>query len=136
ELALVDWDDAQKTAFLRMQFFAQHKYYQEHFADAAFDIILLDGQPIGRLYVARREDHIHVIDISLLLEYRGVGIGTASLAHLISEASATEKRVRTNVERFNRAWSLYERLGFAPVADHGVYVLLERSPRPQPNTAS
>ena len=53
ELAVVPWDDAQKAAFLQMQFDAQHAHYQQHFAGAAFDIVLVDGQPAGRLYVAR-----------------------------------------------------------------------------------
>ena len=33
------WDDSQKAAFLRMQFAAQHPYYQEHSPHAAFDVI-------------------------------------------------------------------------------------------------
>ena len=53
ELALVEWDEAQKTAFLRMQFAAQHRYYQEHYPHTAFQVILRDGQPIGPLYVPR-----------------------------------------------------------------------------------
>ena len=53
ELAAVPWDAAQKAAFVRMQFDAQHAHYQEHYAGAAFDVILVDGQPAGRLYVDR-----------------------------------------------------------------------------------
>ena len=47
EMALVDWSEEQKESFLRFQFDAQHKYYQEQFPRAAFDLILLDGEPIG-----------------------------------------------------------------------------------------
>ena len=49
----MEWDAAQKAAFVEMQFDAQHAYYQEHYAGAAFDVILVFGQPAGRLYVAR-----------------------------------------------------------------------------------
>ena len=66
ELAAVEWDVAQKAAFVRMQFDAQHAYYQEHYAGAAFDIILVNGQPAGRLYVSREEDEIRIVDIALL----------------------------------------------------------------------
>ena len=38
ELAALPWDDAQKSAFVRMQFDAQHAQYQEHYAGASFDI--------------------------------------------------------------------------------------------------
>jgi hypothetical protein len=37
-------DDAQKAAFVHMQFDAKHAQYQEHYAGASFDIILVDGQ--------------------------------------------------------------------------------------------
>ena len=40
EMELIPWNAEQKAEFLRMQFQAQHKHYQEHFGDAKFDIIL------------------------------------------------------------------------------------------------
>src|SRR5204863_10048783 len=80
EMALVtDWSEAQKTAFLQMQFNAQHAHYAEHYAHAQFQIILLDGAPIGRLYVDRRVKEIRIVDISLLPEYRNRGIGSGLL---------------------------------------------------------
>src|SRR5437762_72825 len=62
ELANVPWTDEQKEAFCRMQFAAQHQHYQEHYVGASFDVIELDGQPIGRLYVARWENEIRIVD--------------------------------------------------------------------------
>ena len=73
ELSVIPWDDAQKDAFLRMQFDAQHRYYQDNFPEASFDVILVDGRPVGRLYVDRRADEIHIIDIALLPEARAPG---------------------------------------------------------------
>jgi ribosomal protein S18 acetylase RimI-like enzyme len=127
ELALVDWDETQKTAFLRMQFTAQHKYFQEQFHDAAFEIVLLNGKPIGRLYVDRRKDEIRLIDIALLPEHRNGGIGRLLLTKLLAEAAEAVKPVRLHVELFNPALRWYERLGFVKIADHGVYLLLEWS---------
>jgi len=68
------------------------------------------------------------MDIALLPEYRGRGVGGALLADLMAEASAGAKPLTIHVERFNRALRLYERLGFVPVADKGVYLLLQWSP--------
>ncbi len=136
ELAPLDWDEAQKTAFLRMQFLAQHTYYQEQFSDAAFEIVLLDGRAIGRLYVARREDEIRLIDLALLPEHRNAGIGTLLLKELLAEAAEARKPVRIHVERFNPALRLYTRLGFRPIADRGAYWFLEWAAGAQPNTAS
>jgi hypothetical protein len=64
ELAAVEWDAAQKAAFVQLQFDAQHAYYQEHYAGAAFDVILVDGQPAGRLYVAREDDEIRMLTVT------------------------------------------------------------------------
>ncbi len=130
ELALVDWDDAQKDAFVRMQFDAQRRYYEEHYADASFDVILVDGEPAGRLYVARWPGEIRIVDITVLPSHRNRGIGSGLLRDLLAEGSATGKPVTIHVERFNRALPLYERLGFGLSADEGVYLLLEwRPPR-------
>ena len=128
ELAQVAWDAAQKEAFLRMQFTAQHQYYQEHYAGAAFQVILADGRPAGRLYVARWPDEIRIVDIALLPEYRNAGIGTALLRDLLAEGARAGKPVSIHVERFNPALRLYERLGFTSITDKGVYLLLEWAP--------
>ena len=122
------WDDAAKEAFLRMQFEAQDSWYRGQMPNASYEVILVDGEPAGRLYVDRRPDEIHVVDIALLPDYRGRGIGSALLSDLLAEADGSGKRATIHVERFNRARTLYERLGFAEVAEHGVYLLLERPP--------
>jgi ribosomal protein S18 acetylase RimI-like enzyme len=128
ELRVVDWSDEQKAAFVQQQFEAQDAYYREHYDSATFDVIEDDGTPVGRLYVARWEDEIRIIDIALLPEHRGRGIGTALLRDLLDEGARTRKRVSIHVERNNPALRLYERLGFEPTEDRGVYLLLEATP--------
>lgn len=128
ELALTSWDDAQKAAFITMQFTAQHRYYQEHYPDAAFEIILVNGQPAGRLYVDQWPEEVRIVDIALLPEYRNAGIGTTLLKGILEEAAKAGKRVSIHVERFNPAMRLYERLGFSTVGEHGVYYLMEWLP--------
>src|SRR5579859_7140495 len=76
ELAPLGWDDAMRDSFLTMQFNAQRTFYQEQFPNASFDIILKHEIPVGRLYVDRRPDELHIIDIALLPEYRNQGIGS------------------------------------------------------------
>lgn len=125
ELAPLDWDDARKEAFLRMQFTAQQRFYHEQFAAADFQIVVKDDRPIGRLYVARRDDEIRIIDVALMPEHRGGGIGGALLTGLLEEAERSQKPVRIHVERFNRALRLYDRLGFTRIGDNGVYYLME-----------
>ena len=128
ELAPLDWGAAQKEAFLRMQFNAQHRYYQEQYPDASFQIILADNRPVGRLYVQRFPEELHVIDVALLPEYRRAGIGSALLNDLLAEADQAGLPVRIYVERFNPALHLYHRLGFTVIGDTGVYFHMGRAP--------
>ena len=123
------WDDAQKDAFLRAQFDAQDAWWRENYKGASFDVVVVDGEPAGRLYVHRGASELRIVDIALLPEHRGSGIGTALLDNLLAEADAAGKSVTIHVERMNPALRLYERLGFALAEDKGVYLFLERPPR-------
>jgi ribosomal protein S18 acetylase RimI-like enzyme len=132
ELAVLPWPEEQKAAFVAQQFEAQDAAYRTCYDGATFEVIEVDGEPAGRLYVDRTVGEIRVVDITLLPEYRGSGVGTALLRGLLAEADAGGRRVTIHVERFNRALRLYERLGFSVVEDKGVYLYLER----YANTAS
>ena len=116
ELEAVPWTAEQKEAFLHQQFEAQDSDYRRNYEEASFDVIELAGEPVGRLYVDRRTDDIRVVDISLLPEHRGAGIGTRLLSELLEEGARTNKRVSIHVETHNPARRLYERLGFTPRA--------------------
>ncbi len=130
ELAPVPWTDAQKVAFLRMQFRAQSQDYAANYPDAAFLVILVDGAPAGRLYVDRREDALLIVDIALLPEHRGNGVGGAILRDLMAQAAAAGKPARIHVEHLNPALRLYERLGFRRIDDGGIYLLMEWTAAP------
>jgi ribosomal protein S18 acetylase RimI-like enzyme len=128
ELALTDWSDDQKAAFLRMQFDAQHRYYLEHYAQAQRYIIELDGAPAGRLYLDYRAAEVRIVDIALLPEFRSRGVGTQLLRDVLTEGQRRNLPVTIHVEQFNPALRLYERLGFRRVEDRGVYFFLEWRP--------
>jgi GNAT superfamily N-acetyltransferase len=128
ELAALGWSEAQREAFLRIQFRAQHQSYLAQFPMADFAIILRHGRPIGRLYIERRTDEIRGIDIALLPDYRRAGIGTAILQDLVAEATRHGTPFRIHVEKFNRAQRLYNRLGFTILEDDGVYLFMEWRP--------
>jgi ribosomal protein S18 acetylase RimI-like enzyme len=127
ELAVTAWTTAQKTAFLQQQFTAQHAHYTQ-LDHTAFDLLLRDGEPIGRLYVRRAPDEISIVDIALVPAARNTGIATALLGDLIAEATRTATPLRTHVEKHNPAHRLYERLGFRIVEDRGVFWFLQHGP--------
>jgi len=125
ELALVDWDDATKQAFVEHQFSAQDDHYRAHYPGATLDVIEVDGERAGRLYVYRGKEDIRIMDIAVAPAFRGRGIGTALIEELIVEARSSGRTVSIHVEMQNPARALYERLGFVPAGEHGVYVLME-----------
>lgn len=127
ELAIVPWGIEQKHAFIEMQFLAQSRAYAAY-ENAIESIVLASGVPAGRLYVDRRGDEIRVVDISLMPQFRGHGIGTALLRELMVEADLRQQRLCMHVEQYNRALRLYNRLGFVLKANRGMYLYLERQP--------
>ena len=123
------WPKQEIEDFLRQQFEAQHTFYMEQFAGADFDVIVGEnGAPIGRLYLDERDDEFRVIDIALLPEFRGHGIGGKIMQEVIDRAFAADKAVRIHVEHNNPAMHLYKRLGFEMVEEQGVYHLMEIKP--------
>lgn len=128
EMQLIPWDEAQKEDFLRSQFALQVHHYRKYYPDAAFLIVERDARSIGRLYVDRSGPCVLVIDIALLPEYRGAGIGGRLMEEVLSGAAAVGKAVHIHVETSNRARKLYERLGFHHIEDKGIYILMEWSP--------
>ena len=128
EMAVVDWSEEEKARFLDFQFGAQHDYYQEQFPEARFDLVLVDGEPAGRLYVDRRQDEIRLIDIALLPEVRRRGIGGRLMRQVLDEGRAAGLPVQIHVEQNNPAMRLYDRLGFQRLEDQGVYYLMRWEP--------
>ncbi len=130
ELAHVPWSDEAKRAFVEQQFAAQDEHYRQHYPGATLDVVEVDGEPAGRLYVHRGPSDIRIMEIALAPAFRGRGIGTGLLRTLIAEAEESGRKLSIHVEANNPARTLYERLGFRPAGEHGVYVLMERVPTP------
>jgi ribosomal protein S18 acetylase RimI-like enzyme len=133
ELAQVAWEEGAREAFLEHQFSAQDHHYRSNYPGAALDVIEVDGERAGRLYVHRGEDDIRIMDIALAPAFRNRGIGTALIEELMAEAGSSGRTLSIHVEHHNPARSLYDRLGFVPAGEHGVYVLMKWA---QPKTAS
>ena len=127
ELAVTGWSDEEKSVFCRRQFDAQSAHYRENYPGALLQVIEKAGVPIGRLYVARWAREIRIMDIALLPEHRGAGIGAQLLRELQDEARSAGESLSIHVERFNPALRLYERLGFKMAEDKGVYLLMRWS---------
>lgn len=126
ELAQVNWQPGQKESFVRWQFDLQRKEYDTRYPDARYDIVLVNGQPAGRIWVGVDANQIRLLDIGLLEEFQNRGVGTVLLKQLIAEAGEANKPLRHMVFVLNNdAHRFYERLGFVTIEDVGGYKHME-----------
>ncbi len=127
EMATVPWSGEQKDAFIRMQFAAQTQHYAAEHPGASHEIICLDSVPVGRLYLDRRADEFHILDVTILAQFRNAGIGTLLLGRILDEAGGSGKAVSIYVESFNPWLGLFRKLGFRTVSEDGFLQLLRWS---------
>jgi ribosomal protein S18 acetylase RimI-like enzyme len=125
ELALTNWNDAQKKAFLGMQFAAQQNFYREQNPDASHLIILIEDRPVGRIYTSNRPGEIRILDITVLPEHRNQGIGAYIVESVMDQGEKNDKPVTIHVESFNPSLRLFERLGFRCVQINGIHHLMK-----------
>lgn len=124
--ARLGWAPDMLAAFLDQQFRAQERHYRAVYPAAEWLVVEAREVPVGRLAVERRDAGLHLIDIALLPDQRGTGVGSAILADLIEEAEALSLPVSLHVEQANPARRLYERLGFRPAEEQPPYLFMER----------
>lgn len=116
-VAAAGWDAATVNAFLAMQYEAQQRGYGAAYPAARCQVIGegRGAQPIGQLWVDRRRDAFHLLDISLVAQRRGQGIGGQVLRALQDEATAAAAPLTLLVDPSNAAMRLYLRLGFVAI---------------------
>jgi ribosomal protein S18 acetylase RimI-like enzyme len=101
-------------------------YEPQGFAFCSVELLPIDqNQALPLLYLDDGRKALRIIDISLIPSARGQGIGRAIVTDLVEAAAAARKKVSPQVEKRNLARRLYDRLGFGPRTDHGIYVEME-----------
>lgn len=123
-----EWDQVvlpveQLTQVMNHQFWAQTETYLARFPEARFDIVELDGEPIGRIVVNRPGDRIHIVDQAIVPHLRGRGLGTAIMRQLMAEAEAGGLFMTLKVSNANDpSMRLYSRLGFEVASESLEYI--------------
>ena len=126
---LAGLDPALVDTLLAQQFAGQTMTYRARYPDARRDIVEdAAGAPIGRMVVDQTSEAITLVDIALLADHRGRGIGTRLVRDLIDEAQAAGVPVRLSVRVDNPARRLYARLGFVEVGASDVDVAMRWAP--------
>jgi ribosomal protein S18 acetylase RimI-like enzyme len=124
------WPRAERDAFLDSQFALQDIHYRRYFENADVLIVTKQTVPAGRLIVERGARHWQLIDIGLMPDHRGHGLGTDLLRAVQAAcAEAGAETLGLHVETGNRARGLYARLGFAETGDSGTHIEMTWKPR-------
>ena len=112
-----------------MQFRAQQQAYEMSYEGATSEVILLDGNPAGRIIVRRSPQELLGVDIALLPEFRNAGIGSHLIQQLQLDAEQAGVPFVFQVSRTNpSAMRLYERLGFVVVGVNELTLTMEWNP--------
>ncbi len=111
------WEDADQAERFRRSFEPTH-----------MQIIVADGQDAGLLHVERTADEIRLLRIEIAPEFQNRGLGTAVLHGLLAEARHRAIPLRLQVLKVNPARRLYERIGFAVIAETDTHFLMRWTP--------
>lgn len=129
ELSQVLWEEGQREAFVKWQFEMQRREYDARFPDAEYNVVMVDGQRAGRIWIGRDDEQIRLLDIALLPEFQNRGAGKVLLQRLIDESARSGKALRHMVFVLNNnADRFYERLGFVMIEEFGAYKHMEWRP--------
>lgn len=127
EFAAAGWPEPMLAQFLAQQFRLQSMQYESNYPGIEQWIVELDRREVGRFYLWPAPAELRIVDLSLLPEARGKGIGSALIESAARRAAASGLPLRLSVAKDNPALGLYLRLGFVIVAEQEIYVQMERS---------
>jgi ribosomal protein S18 acetylase RimI-like enzyme len=127
EMAVVPWSAEQKEAFVKTQLAAQTHHYGIEYPEASHEVICRDGAAVGRLYLDRGTQRVHILDVTVLPEFRNAGVGSFVMRQILEEAGRNGLPVTIYVESFNPSLSLFRKLGFQVASQNGFQCLLRWS---------
>ena len=129
DLGAAAWPEAIRDTTLRIQFEAQRQGHFERWPSAATLFLLRGAERAGWITIDRSARAIHVVDVAVVPELRGHGLGTSVLRALQAEASRDGRSITLNVLRSNlAAMRLYSRLGFEAAGADDMNLQLEWRP--------
>ncbi len=96
-----------------LQWRAQRGAYLHQFPQAQDRIILHHRQAVGRVMTHKEPDALRLVDLAILPEFQGIGLGTQVLHQLSEEAAPARLPLLGHVTETNlRALRFYQRHGW------------------------
>jgi GNAT superfamily N-acetyltransferase len=125
------WAPSRCRTFLDEQFDFQQRRFLERHPEALFLLLVLDGQPIGRLSWQGTAERMTLIDLCLAPAWRRRGVGGRVLGWLAEAADRRGLPIGLHIARDSAACRLARRFGFSDDASDGasLCVTMTRAPR-------
>jgi ribosomal protein S18 acetylase RimI-like enzyme len=100
--------------------------YHTEYPGARFDVVMLNGLPVGRLITDVDTERVYYVDIAVLPEHQGGGVATALMLAVLEEPRQRGIPGRVKVMSGNAAsLRLCEKIGFSIVGEEPPFVDLE-----------
>lgn len=106
-----------------------YPFFHGHFDPVQTQIVVVDGQDVGIVRVEERLDEVWLDTVEIAPQHQGLGLGSAIVRSILTEAWHRGRAVGLQVNRANRARTLYERLGFVEVDGTPTHHLMRAEPR-------
>ena len=124
---VADWPSEVREAFLAQQFDAQRTGWSATFPGSEHDVLVVDGSPVGRIWLYWAESDCLIVDLAFLPEHRRHGLGTEIVRDVIAAADRAGVPVRGHVERTNEpSLAFWTSLGFRATEEDALYFAIER----------
>jgi ribosomal protein S18 acetylase RimI-like enzyme len=110
----------------------QRREFERRFETCMASVIECDGRAVGGLLLDSKPEALDIVELQVLPDHQGRGIGTSILQHLIRDGARRGVDVTLSVVPANpRARQLYERLGFQVTAIESPFIRMRfRQPGP------
>ena len=109
------WSPSRCRAYLDEQFDFQQRHFLARHPQALFLLLVLEGQPIGRLSWHGPAGRATLIDLCLAPAWRRRGVGSRVLAWLTESADRRGQVIGLHIDRESPACRLVRRFGFEAI---------------------
>ena len=118
EFAFAGWDEAALQQFLEMQYRMRKSAQAMQYEAPEYWVIESDASRVGALITSRTPDELKLVDIAILPDYQGRGLGGTVISELQRQAMEAGVPIVLHVDLTNpRARTLYEKMGFRVTID-------------------
>lgn len=106
----------------------QDAYFEKNWTQDPIEIIEYGRVPCGWIALKDHGDHLELVEMLLLPEFQGQGIGSRIMNDIIATAKVRNIPLRLHVLHENKAVNLYRRFGLKETGKTATHIEMEFDP--------